>query len=45
MVRQADWFATVAITTQVTGNDGVMLGQLAGDLVPDHMGLRMAMQQ
>jgi hypothetical protein len=35
----------VAITAQVGRHHGEMFGQSLGDLVPDHVGLRVAMQQ
>jgi len=39
------WSAAVAITAQVGGDHGEMLGQLLGDLVPDDVGLRVPVQQ
>ena len=45
MVGQALRFVAVAIAAQVAGDDGVVLRQGLGHLVPDHMGLRVAVQQ
>ncbi|MNN39452.1 hypothetical protein D3C81_1534910 [compost metagenome] len=45
MVRQTLRFVAVAIAAQVAGDDGEMLRQCIRHLVPDHMGLRMAVQQ
>ena len=45
MVLAAVGLAAIAITTQVSRHDGEAFSQLIGDFVPDHMGLRVAVQQ
>jgi hypothetical protein len=45
VIGQAFWFAAVAITAQIRRHDGEVLRQLGHDLVPDRVGLGMAMQQ
>ena len=37
--------ARIAIATKVGEDDSESLGQMAGDLVPDHMGLRITVEE
>ena len=45
VIGQALWFAAIAVTAQIRRHDGEVFRQLGHDLVPDRVGLRMAVEQ
>lgn len=45
MIRQTGRFGAVAVAAQVSRDHVLVLCQRRRDVMPDHMGLRMAMQQ
>jgi hypothetical protein len=45
MILAIRWLAAVAVSSQISSNHGEFFGQTGCDLVPHHMGLRVAVQE